>query len=75
MKPLAKQLAHINENYDLRYPTGFNLSIPSPSLCIPAVDALIATIAPGVEASDIKAQLQFAVDTRHIRPSKVRWSD
>ncbi|RUX95827.1 MULTISPECIES: hypothetical protein [unclassified Mesorhizobium] len=75
VKPLAKQLAHINENYDLRYPTGFILSIPSPSLCVPAVDALISEIAPMVEASAIKAELQFGADTRHIRPSKVRWSD
>ncbi|MBZ9683132.1 hypothetical protein LB531_20960 [Mesorhizobium sp. CO1-1-2] len=75
MKPLAKQLAHINQDFDLRYPTGFNLSIAGPSSCIPAIDALITAIAPDVEQAAIMAQLQFASDTRHIRGSKVRWSD
>ncbi|WP_095205195.1 hypothetical protein [Mesorhizobium carmichaelinearum] len=75
MKPLAKQLAHINQNFDLRYPTGFNLSIAGPSSCIPAIDALIAAIAPSVEQAAIMAQLQFASDTRHLLGSKVRWSD
>jgi hypothetical protein len=75
MKPLAKQLAHINKEYDLRYPTGYLLPIPSPSHCIAAVDALIAVIEPIVGASAITAELQFAADTQHIRGSKVQWSD
>ncbi|TKB19161.1 MAG: hypothetical protein E5V75_08360 [Mesorhizobium sp.] len=75
MKPLIKQLAHINEGYDLRYPTGFHLSIWSPSLCIPSVDDLIAVIAPVVEKAAIMAQIQFATDTQHLRGSKIRWSD
>lgn len=75
MKPLAKQLAHINQDFDLRYPTGFNLSIAGPSSCVPAIDALIAAIAPGVEQAAIMAQLQFASDTRDLLGSKIRWSD
>jgi len=75
MKPLAKQLAHINQDFDLRYPTGFNLSIAGPSSCIPAVDDLIAVIDPVVEKAAIMAELQFAADTGHVRPAKVRWSD
>ncbi|QKC81539.1 hypothetical protein [Mesorhizobium sp. NZP2077] len=75
MKPLAKQLAHINQDFDLRYPTGFILSVAGPSSFIPAIDALINAIAPSVEQAAIMAQLQFASDTRHLLGSKVRWSD
>ncbi|CDX11651.1 conserved hypothetical protein [Mesorhizobium sp. ORS 3324] len=75
MKPLAKQLAHINQDFDLRYPTGFNLAVAGPSSCIPAVDDLIASIAPAVEKAAIMAQLQFAADTQHLRGSKIQWSD
>lgn len=76
MKPLTKQLAHINQDFDLRYPTGYNLSIAGPSSCIPAVDDLIAVIAPVVEKATIMAQLQFAADTQHLRDKgKIRWSD
>lgn len=75
MKALANQLAHINQDFDLRYPTGFNLSIAGPKDCIVSVDALIAVIAPVVEKAAIMAQLQFAADTQHLRGSKIRWSD
>ncbi|OBQ74974.1 hypothetical protein [Mesorhizobium erdmanii] len=76
MKPLAGGLGHINQDYDLRYPTGFNLSIAGPKHYIPPVDALLAVIAPVVEQAAIMADLQFAADTRHLRgKGKIRWSD
>ncbi|MCF6126252.1 hypothetical protein EN904_05190 [Mesorhizobium sp. M7A.F.Ca.CA.001.07.2.1] len=75
MKALAIQLAHVNQDYDLRYPTGFNLSIPGPKHCVLPLDALIAAVAPGVEKAFIIAQIQFAADTQHLRGSKIRWSD
>lgn len=75
MRPLANQLAEINSDYDLRYPSGFILTIPSPSECIPPADALIAAVSAVVQGSAVAAQLQFAADTRHIQGSKLRWSD
>jgi len=75
MKPLTKQLAHINQDYDLRYPTGFHLSVAGPRYYVAPIDALIEAIAPTVEASFVMAKLKFAADTRHLRGSKIRWSD
>lgn len=76
MKPLAKQLAHVNQDFDLRYPTSFHLSVAGPKHFIPSVDSLIDAIAPVVEKAAVMAQLQFTAETRHlIGKAKIRWSD
>ncbi|TPK90553.1 hypothetical protein [Mesorhizobium sp. B2-4-17] len=76
MKPLAKGLAHINQDHDLRYPTGFNLSIAGPKHCTSSVDALIAAIAPVVEQAASIAQIRYIAETRHLRgKAKIQWSD
>ncbi|MBZ9710558.1 hypothetical protein LB543_28065 [Mesorhizobium sp. ESP7-2] len=75
IKPLANQIAHINQDYDLRYPTGFISSIPGPRHYIEAVDELLALITPIVSQAAIMAKIRHDADTRHLRGSKIRWSD
>ncbi|BAV45278.1 Uncharacterized protein MLTONO_0375 [Mesorhizobium loti] len=75
MKPLALGLAHINESFDLRYPTAYILSIAGPSHCIPAVDSLIEAVSAVVDQCALKAFVKHQGQIAHLKGCKVRWSD
>lgn len=75
MRPLAKQIHEINRDFDLRYPSGYILSIPTAAMCSPVIASLIAAVEGPVGAAALKAQLIYAADTRHLQGAKIRWSD
>ncbi|WP_315919645.1 hypothetical protein [Mesorhizobium sp. SP-1A] len=75
LRALCNQLSEMNSDFDLRYPSGYNLSIPKPDFSIPVADALITAIKPFVDNARVKAQLNYAADTRHLKGCKIRWSD
>jgi len=65
----------MNRDLDFRYPSGYRLSMPRPDECALVARALIIAIEPIVSRAAIKAQLQFASETRQHRGKKIRWSD
>jgi hypothetical protein len=75
LRPLSNQLAEMNSDHDFRYPTGFNLSVPRPSECLPVMHALVSAIRPIIVMASEDAQLRYGEMTRHLRGSKIRWSD
>lgn len=64
----------MNRDSDFRYPSGYNLSMPSPIQCLQIMKKLKLAIHNKVGPAVLSAQLQFASDTRHMKNTKVRWS-
>ncbi|HTS42460.1 MAG TPA: hypothetical protein VMH84_18195 [Xanthobacteraceae bacterium] len=75
LEPYVHHTFEMNRDFDFRYPSGYNLSMPSPKECVPIARALANTIEPIINRTRIDANLQFASDTRQFRGKKVRWSD
>jgi hypothetical protein len=75
LRPLCNQLAEINSDFDLRYPTGYNLSLPGPVHTTPIADALVQALGPIVRSACGDALVRHAADTRHLQGAKIRWSD
>jgi hypothetical protein len=65
----------MNKDFDFRYPSGYNLSMPKPKDCISKARTLVAAIEPVISRAEIEAQLRFASETRIHRGQKIRWSD
>jgi hypothetical protein len=75
---LREFVAHtfeMNKDFDFRYPSGYNLSMPRPSECIPVARALAAAIEPIVNREALSANIRFASETGKHRGKKIRWSD
>ena len=72
----AHHFRMMNNRNDLRYPTDYRLSFPRPHDCMEVAHALVAVIGPSINAEAIKAQIQFASSTRHLRgKARIRWTD
>lgn len=65
----------MNENFDFRYPSGYNLHVPGPKHCREIFHMLLEKIGPIIEVASVSANLKFASDTRHMKGKKIRWSD
>ena len=72
---LVAQLHTMNSDYDFRYPTIYKISVPRPLECTEITREVLQSIHPLVERVSIEATLQFASDTRHLRPKKIRWKE
>jgi len=72
---LVAELAEMNGEHDFRYPTGWNLTVPAPDLCQPIMDQLLTVVQPVVSHANLKAQFDFASDTRHLRGRGITFSD
>jgi len=72
---LVKHLHEMNRDYDLRYPTGYQLILPSASEGLSIASALRGAIAPTVGAAHMKAETRFASDMRDHRGAKIQWSN
>ncbi|MEH3145202.1 MAG: hypothetical protein PGN34_07595 [Methylobacterium frigidaeris] len=70
---LIAHLQEMNSDYDFRYPTIYRISVPRPSDCIEILSEILKTIYPAVERANIDAKLNFASETRHLRPRKIKW--
>ena len=75
LKEFTSAIYSMNQVFDFRYPTGYNLSVPEPSICLRVLDALREAISPTVSREHVRASLKFAADTRKDRGKKIRWSD
>jgi hypothetical protein len=71
----AAHTYEMNRDFDFRYPSGYQLSMPRPKECVPIARALATAVAKIVNQARIDANFQFASDTRKFRGKKVRWSD
>lgn len=66
----------MNKDFDFRYPTNYNLNVPSPAECLRVLRGLQDAIAPQINQKRVMANVQFASDYRHLRDkAKIRWSD
>lgn len=65
----------MNQTHDFRYPTGYRLIMPQLSECLAIARRLERQLQPAISAAAIKAQLEFAAETRHLKGKKIRWSD
>jgi HEPN domain-containing protein len=74
LKDFASAIYSMNQDYDFRYPTNYDLSVPDPAICLRVLSSLREAILPTTRER-IYAQLQFAADTRNDRGKQVRWSD
>jgi hypothetical protein len=72
---VAQQFEAMNNNFDFRYPTGYQLHLPTVEMCLPVVSELSNLLNPILNQAAIHAHLQWAADTRHLQGKKVRWSD
>jgi|GEM_PF-1630814 len=77
LKELAERLQDMNSapTYDFRYPSGYVLHLPPVEQAISAMTGLCDAITAKIGSAALKANLQFASDTRNLRPKKIRWSD
>jgi len=75
LNDFTSALYAMNQDFDFRYPTNYNLSVPEPSICSRVLSALRDAILPTISRERIYAQIQFAADTRNDRDKQVRWSD
>ncbi|MGZ2452729.1 hypothetical protein ACVIRO_005546 [Rhizobium ruizarguesonis] len=71
----AREVAEKNRDFDFRYPSNYNLRLPSPRLCLEIIDPLVGVLQPLVSSARSRAQIQCASDTRHLKGHKIRWSD
>jgi hypothetical protein len=65
----------MNRDYDFRYPSGYNLHVPSFRLCREIMEELLGKIDPMVASVRVRAQLDHIADTLHLKGKKIRWSD
>jgi len=75
LKVFTSTIYSMNEDFDFRYPTNYNLSVPEPAICLRVLSALRDAILPTISRERIYAEIQFAADTRNDRGKQVRWSD
>jgi HEPN domain-containing protein len=75
LKIFVSSIFEMNEGFDFRYPSGFQLTVPNPEDCSMVLRALRETISPIIGSKRLDANLQFAGDTQHDKGKKVRWSD
>ena len=75
LKEYSAHTFEMNRDLDFRYPSGYNLSMPRPTECIPIARALVAAIEPVVSRAAMSAQIQFVSETAALRGKKIRWSD
>jgi hypothetical protein len=71
----VREIAEKNSDYDFRYPSNYNLYLPSPKLCLELMDPLEAVLRPIISQVRVSAQLKWAEETMHLKPAKIRWSD
>lgn len=76
LRDLSAALGEMNSDHDFRYPSGYNLHLPSYRLCIEVFENLVDSTEVAVSTASVEAQLKFAEDTRHLKgKAKIRWSD
>lgn len=75
LEHFAREFQHKNSDHDFRYPTNYILRIPSPKLCLEVMEPLRDTLRPIIGAIAMRAQLDWANETAHLRGRKIRWSD
>lgn len=77
LKELAERLQDMNSapTYDFRYPSGYVLHLPPVEQAISVMTSLCDAITAKIGSAALKANLQFASDTRTFRPKKIRWSN
>jgi hypothetical protein len=75
LKDFTSAIYSMNQDFDFRYPTNYNLSVPEPAICVRVLRALREAILPTISRERTYAGLQFAADTRNARGKQVRWSD
>ncbi|NOJ41383.1 DUF2513 domain-containing protein [Bradyrhizobium australiense] len=70
LREYVSTLQEMNKDYDFRYVTGYNLHLPPPAACLAIARALESAVAPTVTEAQMKATLDFAVETRHLKGKK-----
>ncbi|NKL23099.1 hypothetical protein [Rhizobium leguminosarum] len=75
IEAFARDIAEKNGDFDFRYPSNYNLRLPSPRLCLEVLDPLVETLRPLISSARTQAQIKWASDTRHLQGHKIRWSD
>lgn len=75
LKPLVERLNDMNEDYDFRYPSGYVLELPPVAHSLKIAKDFSEAIRETIEVAYMKAEIQFASDTRHYRGKRVQWSD
>ena len=75
LKVFTSTIYSMNQDFDFRYPTNYNLLVPEPAICLRVLSALRDAILPTIARERTYAHLQFAADTRHDKGKTVRWSD
>lgn len=75
LRDFAREFKDKNSDHDFRYPTSFILRVPSPKLCIEVVEPLREALRPIISDVASRAQIDFAAETSHLRPRKIRFSD
>lgn len=71
----AREIHDKNRDFDFRYPTAYNLHIPSPKLCLEVMEPLHDVLKPIISKRRLRAQMDWTNDTRHLQGKKIRWSD
>ena len=73
---LVDHVAVMNSDHDFRYPSSYNILMPTIEHCVEIIAKLDADLSPIVTRKAISANLEFASETRHLRGKKIiRWSD
>ena len=68
-------LSEMTSDHDLRYPSGYIITLPDSALFLRISADLRAGIERFVRGAYIRATVQFAADTRQHRGQLVEWSD
>lgn len=72
---LVAAIAEMNGDHDFRYPTGFNLFVPAPDLCLPIMEQLLMVARPVVSSACLADELDLASKTRHLHGKKIAFND
>jgi hypothetical protein len=72
---MIEHVQKMNQHYDFRYPSGYNLSMPRPDDCLKVGREVVQTLEPVIARARLNGHLYFASETRMHRDKKVRWSD
>ncbi|MBB2752583.1 UNVERIFIED_ORG: HEPN domain-containing protein [Rhizobium aethiopicum] len=75
LKEMVTGIQQMNDDYDFRYPSGYNLHVPTARLCMGVAEPLRHTLSRIVGSARVKAQIDWASETRHLKPFKIKWSD
>lgn len=75
LRPFCRSVQEMNKDNDFRYPSGFNLHVPSPRMCREVMEELQQKIGPIISFVHDDAQLEFISGTRHLKGRRIRWSD